>query len=387
MVITALFSPNKIHQGRILIVEDDPASRELLRVMLEHSHYVETAHNGEAALKIIQEHEFDLVLLDIMMPGINGIEVLKTVRKEKNQEDLPIILVSALTDEMDIVKGLEMGANDYIRKPIEPAVLLARVRTQLQLKRLYDTHKHHIEELERAEKLRTQFMQIASHDLKNPLHNLHIASSLLQDEIGDDERVAQILNVLDLTVENMHHVIEDFLDVVAIQSDAVGLKPVELSVRDIVNNVAVQYEIAAEEKDIRLDIHPIDGHIVADQARMIQILSNLVSNAIKYSPVGATVTLWAENSGLTMRLCVQDEGPGIPKNERSQLFTEFGKLSTTPTANEPRTGLGLWIVKHLMQMQGGTVGASFPDEGGSIFWLEFPTIIQSEEEILISETA
>ena len=389
MTIEAQFQHNQnaTQPGRILIVEDDHASRELLRVMLSYNHEVQTAHNGETALKMLREQPFDLVLLDIMMSGINGLDVLRTLRQDTSTRDLPIILVSALTDSDVIVEGLEAGASDYIQKPIDPSVLVARVRTQLKLKHLMDEQEKYIEKLERAERLRLQFTQIASHDLKNPLHNLSIAATLLKDELGDDPRVEQILSVLDLTVENMHHIIEDFLDVVAIQTNTISIKSGVLNLVDVINNVVTQYEIAAQEKQIRLEIGSHEGQVMADSARMVQMVSNLVSNAIKYSPLRSTVTLWTEVHGNTVRLCVQDEGPGVPEGERDKLFTEFGKLSTRPTANEPRTGLGLWIVKHLMQKQGGKVGATFPKDGGSIFWLELPAVVETAPEFAIEEPA
>jgi two-component system, sensor histidine kinase and response regulator len=389
MTFTTQFQQNHsdAQQGRILIVEDDHASRELLRVILGYNHQVQTAHNGETALQMLREQPFDVVLLDIMMNGINGIDVLRILRQEPATRDLPVILVSALSDSDVVVEGLEAGASDYIKKPIDPSVLLARVKTQLKLKYLMDEQERYIEKLERAEQLRLQFTQIASHDLKNPLHNIAIATTLLKDELDNNPRVEQILSVLDVTVENMNHIIEDFLDVVAIQSNTISFKSGILNLVDIINNVATQYEIAAEEKNIRLEIGSHNGQVMADSARMVQIVSNLVSNALKYSPLGSTIRLWTEDGGTMLRLCVQDEGPGIPEEEREKLFTEFGKLSTRPTANESRTGLGLWIVKHLMQKQGGKVGATFPKEGGSIFWLELPAIVEANPAFVIEETA
>jgi two-component system, sensor histidine kinase and response regulator len=374
-------------KGSILVVEDDQPSRELLRVILGYEHDVQTAHNGETALNLIRENDFDLVLLDIMMSGINGLEVLRILRADASTVDLPVILVSALKESEIMVEGLEAGASDYITKPIDPPVLLARVRTQLKMKHLTDERNRHIAELERAEILRTQFTRIASHDLKNPLHNLSIATALLKDDMGDNEQVHQILTMLDLTVENMHHIIEDFLDVVAIQSDVLELRPDVLALVDVMNNVAMQYEIAAEDKNIRLRIRDKSGHVVADSARMVQIVNNLVSNAIKYSPPDSTVAMWTEIHGERLRLCVQDEGPGIPEAERYKLFTEFGKLSTRPTGNETSTGLGLWIVRHLMEKQGGTVGATFPEDGGSIFWLELPAVTEPALDFVIEESA
>jgi signal transduction histidine kinase len=135
-----------------------------------------------------------------------------------------------------------------------------------------------------------------------------------------------------------------------------------------------QYALTASEKGIALDSLPTDARVCADIERLSQALANLVSNALKYSPPGATVTLWAENVYDRVRVCVADQGPGIPAGERNRLFTQFGKLSTRPTKGESSTGLGLWIVKHLIQLQNGTVGVECPAEGGSIFWVELPAV-------------
>ena len=122
------------------------------------------------------------------------------------------------------------------------------------------------------------------------------------------------------------------------------------------------------------------GMISADRERVTQVLNNLISNAIKYSPRGSTVTLWTELQAHSVRICVSDQGPGIPAEERGRLFTQFGKLSTRPTEGENSTGLGLWIVKHLVTLLNGQVGVECPPEGGSIFWIELPAPAYSPEE-------
>jgi signal transduction histidine kinase len=124
----------------------------------------------------------------------------------------------------------------------------------------------------------------------------------------------------------------------------------------------------------------IPGVICADRQRTTQVLNNLLSNAIKYSPRGSTVTIWAENSEQSVHILVADQGPGIPAEERSRLFTQFGKLTTRPTEGENSTGLGLWIVKHLVTLQNGQVGVECPPEGGSIFWIELPAATSGELE-------
>ena len=150
------------------------------------------------------------------------------------------------------------------------------------------------------------------------------------------------------------------------------IKPVNL--RDAIVNVSSQYELAARDKDIRLRIGSVDGWVMADAGRLVQALANLVSNALKYSPPGSTIRLSTVIEHDLGWLIVADDGPGIPPAERSRLFQEFGKLSTYPTGGESRTGLGLWIVKHLVEAQEGQVHADFPASGGSRFRVGFPAV-------------
>jgi len=371
--------------GRILVIDDDVASRQLLRIILQQDYQVTTVGDGQTALKCIQTQPFDLVLLDITMPGMTGFEVLKALRQDSTTADLPVILMSVTDDPTTVVKGLEAGANDYVVKPVTPSVLMARVKTQVNLKRLTDERKQYIEQLKQAEQMRTRFTHIASHDLKNPLHNLRLAAALLKEELQNNPRVASVLKMLDITIDTMQHVIETFLDIAAIQANSIALKLEATAVSDVITNVISQYEIAANEKDSQLVMKSVAGYVRADKARTVQVVSNLVSNALKYSPYGSTITIWTETLDENIRLSVQDEGPGIPRAERTKLFTEFAKLSPRPTGNETSTGLGLWIVKHLMEKQGGSVGVSFPADGGSIFWVELPAV--AETELLVEESA
>lgn len=367
---------NYVARGRILIVDDDDISRMLLQSILGDNYEIQGVSNGADAIEILQNQPFDLVLLDIMMAGMDGYTVLQKIRKELLLLDLPVIFLSALDQPEDVARGLQLGANDYVTSPLEPAVLRARIATQIKLKRLTDEHKHQIQILERAENLRVQLSRIASHDLKNPLHNIRIAQSLLKEEVSD-ARQSRLLETIGLSVETMQHVIESFVDLVAIQTDTLKFRREVIAVRDLVMNVVTQYEIAARGKEIDLHVDAIPGQIIADRARMIQIVGNLVSNALKYSPICSTVRIWSEDRDEENYLYVGDQGPGIPESERHLLFQEFSRLSPRPTGGEASTGLGLWIVRHLVRGQGGKVGVYFPDEGGSVFWVQMPAVYGS----------
>lgn len=344
----------------------------LLERLFARDYEVITASNGREALELLQKKAFDCLLLDIMMPGISGLQVLEKLRADPLTADLPVILVSALADRQDVVRGLKMGANDYVPKPIEMDVLSARVQTQIMLKQLQDQRKLAIAELERAQELKDQLLRIASHDLKSPLANIGMIRFLLRDALADNPSALEFVDMLDNVSEHMLAVIRDFLDTAAIQSGELDLVPEVLPVSDLIYEVCEQYRLAALRKQITLDIPPVEGEIHADHMRTVQALDNLVSNGIKYSPMNSVVTVTAQPVDDMVRFSVTDAGPGIPDAERSRLFTQFGRLSTRPTGGESSTGLGLWIVKHLVTIQGGNVGVETTPGGGSTFWMELP---------------
>jgi two-component system sensor histidine kinase/response regulator len=358
--------------SKLLVVDDDSVNRVLLKRIFEAEHTVVGASNGTAALELLEREKFDLVLLDLMMPGMNGYQVLERIRQNPALADLPVIIISAKSDNSDVVRGLEMGAHDFIAKPIHIDMARARVQTQLALKRLSDEHKQTIQELRIAQQMQDNFYRIVSHDLKGPLTNLRMAHFLLRDIVGSDEQLNTILDNVELSLNEMHDMIRVFLDVMMLQPGMLQVEIDCLRADEILQNVAGQYRLTAEHKTIHLQVEPTDVRLFADQRLLNQMISNLVSNAIKFSPQNTLVTLWAEADGPQVHLYVSDQGPGIPLEERGRLFEMFSRLSPRPTGAETSTGLGLWIVKQLVEAQNGHVGVEFPADGGSVFWIELP---------------
>jgi len=361
----------------LLIVDDEPANLVLLRRRFEPHYRVMCVSGGQAALDMLVQAPFDLILLDIMMPRINGLETLARIRENPKTADIPVILVSSLSDSNNVVQGLQQGANDYVTKPIEMDVLLARVETQLTLKRLQDERKQHIAELQAAGEMKDRFLQMASHDLKGPLGNIGMAQYLLRKILVDDAEGMQLLDIIETTVETMETVIKEFLDSAALHSGQIDLRLETVEVATLIEELTTQYRLSAIKKDITLVVSDTPGLIRADRSHSMQALGNLVSNAIKYSPHHSTVRIWSEATDTHVRVCVADQGQGIPADEHDLLFTQFGKLSPRPTDGESSTGLGLWIVKHLATIQNGQVGVVCPPEGGSIFWIELPVASES----------
>lgn len=359
-------------QAKILIVDDEIVNRILLKRILKNQHQLFEADRADTALALLEQETIDLILLDIMLPGMNGLETLRHIRSHPATQDTPVVLISALAQNHDIVSGLQLGANDYITKPIDVEVVLARIETQLKLKRMMDLQKRMIREFEASRVLKDRLMRIASHDLRAPLTHINMVETLLRPSLAHDPDALGLLDLLQHTVMQMNGFIEDFLDVAACQNGRISLQLRAVALGELVEPVIEEFSMMAESKGITVQIDPLPGLMHADPARVTQILNNLVSNALKYSPSDTIVRLWSEVTPGFVRFCIADQGPGIPVNERNLLFTEFGKLSPRPTANESSTGLGLWIVKHMVLLHGGQVGVDCPPSGGSVFWFELP---------------
>lgn len=367
-------------RARLLVVDDELMNRRLLERIFQREYTVVPASSGHEALEILEDTPIDVVLLDVMMPGLSGLQTLERIRKNPYTANLPVILVTAMVAKEDIVRGLQLGASDYVTKPIEQDVLAARVRTQVTLKRLMDEREAQLEELTRVQEMKDRFLQIASHDLKGPLGNVDMATHLIRRFIADidNPQAAHLLDLIEVSVETMKTVIADFLDAAALQTGGLQLKLEPISLEPAVLEIVDQYALRAHKKDITLHVAQLPGAIYVDLARFEQVMGNLISNAIKFSPHGATVSIWAETDHERTRIYIADQGPGIPQEERHHLFTQFGKLTPRPTDGESSTGLGLWIVKNLVRLLHGDVGVECPEEGGSVFWIELPAVMQAQ---------
>jgi two-component system, sensor histidine kinase and response regulator len=360
--------------AHLLIVDDDPLQRLLLRRLLGADYTVTEAASGREAINLLADHAFDLMLLDVMLPGVSGLEVLQLTRESLSSSDLPVIVISALDSHSDIIHGLNLGANDYVAKPFHPDVIRARVRTQLELKRLADANKAAIAQLKATQQMQEKFMRIVAHDLKNPLNNMRTAHYLLQALLEGNNEGLQILEHADSTLNEMLSMISTFLEVAALQSPnhQVEVNVDCINVSDVILSQVDQYKLSAGQKNITIQTGSITGLVTADNRLLGQIIANLLSNAIKFSPPDTTISIFTELDDDMLCINISDQGPGIPHAERNQLFEMFTKLSPRPTGGEGSTGLGLWIVRQLVELQGGKIGAEFPPDGGSVFWVALP---------------
>lgn len=350
----------------ILIVDDTPANLGVLVETLGAAGYqLMVAEDGEEALAQTAGTAPDLILLDVMMPGIDGFETCRRLKAQPTTAETPVLFMTALNETPDKVRAFAAGGVDYITKPIEHEEALARVRTHLALRRL---RRELAEELT----LKQRFMGIASHDLRNPVCLILIATELARRSAGQPEALAQHLASISDSVAQIRRIIDTFLGIRGSLTDCTTSGRVDVEL--LVTAVLRQHEPAAERKQISLHHEANDGVPAArgDATLSYQVIANLLSNALKFTPGGGTVTVRTSGRADRVRVEIADTGPGVPEPERPRLFAPGARLSPRPTAGEESHGHGLPIVKQLAEAQGGAVGTEFPAGGGSVFWFELP---------------
>lgn len=357
---------------RLLLVDDDDTTLFLLQRLFADDYELLTANDGIEALALLERETVDLVLLDIQMPRMDGFTCLQHIRQRHTMQALPVIIVSARSETRDVLRGLELGANDYIPKPMNASIAGARVKIQLELKRAHDAQDEMIARLHETQEFQNHFYRIVTHDLKAPLTNLRLGHYMLRDFVGSSEQAHNVLDNMEIAVNSMLEMIHTFLNASKYHQGAFQQQIEVVNAGDLLKRAIEQHRAAAHRKGISLVAERFDCFMLADALMVGQMLDNLISNALKFSAANTIVRIDMEQCNRMLRFRVEDQGPGIAPEERDKLFQMFGRLSPRPTAQESSTGLGLWIVKTLAEMQNGRVGADFPADGGSIFWFELP---------------
>ena len=351
--------------GRLLAVDDNEFNRDLLARRLRREGYqVELAADGYAALELIRSGRFDVILLDIMMPGLSGMELLSIIRREHSIAALPVIMTTARDQSADIVEGLRRGANDYVTKPIDMPVLLARIQTQLQLRRL--------------SQLKDEFLSIASHDLKNPLSTVLMAAHILRERLPPgslmQEQYYEMLAFIIKHSEEMQRIIRDFLDFQAVADGQLALSVGPVLLNDLLMDIITDNASYAEKKQISIaaELDPACAILPGDAARLRQVAQNLIGNAIKFCEPASTVLVRSFLSSDQAHVEVQDSGPGLTSDDMQQVFNKYSRLSNKPTGDEKSSGLGLAICKQMIELHGGQVGVRNNPNRGATFWFTLP---------------
>ncbi|MBI4862405.1 MAG: response regulator [Candidatus Riflebacteria bacterium] len=374
------------HAGSILVVDDDEIDREILEKRLSlHSFEVVEAVDGPEALGLVASRPFDLVLLDIMMPGMSGLEVLAEIRKTHTPLDLPVIVLIAGGEATDIVAALELGASDYIVKPPEFAVALARIRTQISAKRAEEWRLRARDELARSNRELEQFAYVASHDLQEPLRMVISYLQLLERRYAGqlDSSARDFIGFAVDGAARMQQLIRDLLEF-----SRVGTRqqpPVATDSGQLLDAALANLAVTVREKEavVTRDRLPT---IRVDPLQITQLFQNLIGNAIKFQKAGKPeVHVGVTERAREFEFAVRDNGIGIDPSHFDRVFAIFQRLHTR--AEYPGTGMGLSICKKIVERHGGRIWVESEPGVGSCFRFTLPKAEPVEEESWLGEPA
>jgi signal transduction histidine kinase len=421
-------------RNEILIVEDSPTQLEQLRFILEQNGYiVRTAKDGNAALDSLHAKKPEMVISDIVMPELDGYSLCKIIKDNEDLKDIPVMLLTNLSDPQDVIKGLQAGADNFLTKPYNEHFLLSRISYILLNKELragnsssdmgidiyFSGQKYFInsnrmqiidlllstyenaiqkntelaeanrellsmhreigkknQQLEKLNEDKDKFLRIAAHDLRNPVSAILSFSMILLEEAEGrfTENETEFLTIIQQSSEFVLKLLNELLDLSVIEAGSVNLNlsPNEL-VALVKNNITLN-RVVAERKNIKLtfssDVQQITLQI--DPVKIEQTLNNLISNAIKYSYPESEVNVLLTKNDRQVIIMVVDRGQGIPKDDREKLFLPFAKSRGKTTAGERSTGLGLSICKKIVEAHEGKIWFDSELDKGSTFYIALP---------------
>ena len=344
---------------KILIVDDIPSNIQILAEAMRKDYQIIFATKGEEALKIAKADQPPyLILLDIMLPDIDGYTVCRHLKNENKTRDIPIIFITAKSEETDETKGFEYGGVDYIIKPFSIPIVKARVQTHLELKKRRDMLKEMEDRLEQLNQTKNKFLGIAAHDLRSPLGSVRGFSRLLIEELdgqlSSDQQ--EFLDIISQQSKHMLALVDDLLDVAVIESGKLDLRIRKDSVIEMVEKRIRLFQHKINKKGIDITTHFDNIPIIAfDRTRIAQVMDNLLSNAVKFSPESGKIIVQVLKLEDRIRIDVIDEGPGIPLEHQPHIFGAFQKFRKKHAGSEKSTGLGLSIVKRIVEAHDGNI--------------------------------
>ena len=376
---------------KVLVVDDNEGNIVVLNEILGQLKQCEitSVTTGNEALKQILKKEFNLVILDIKLPDIDGYDLARVLKSHKRTIDIPIIFCSAIfTAEEWVKKGFELGAIDYLLKPIKEEQLINKINHYISqhdkqtglIRQLLQANK----ELGKQNRVISEFQANMSQDIKTPMNGVLGMAQLLQlTELSDEQK--DFVNILISSGKSLQKIINDILDYSKLEAGKVELEAIEFKLKELIRETAIPIVVEAEKKNLQVTYNvrgEISDSLIGDSYRLVQILNNLLSNALKFTHFGSiqldvSLLKRQENTQL-LQFVVRDTGIGIPINKMDVIFEKFTQGDSSTTKNFGGTGLGLAISKSLVAIMAGTIRVESQENSGSSFILEIPFKIPTE---------
>ena len=361
-------------EDRILIVDDTIANVQLLGNFFKKKGYqINIAQNGLQALDIVKAMPPDLILLDIMMPEMDGFETCKRLKENPETEDIPVIFLTAKVEMEDIIKGFKVGAVDYLTKPFNMEELLARTNTHLELQRARKTIKNQNAELIEAAKLREDVDQIMRHDLKTPLNAVIAYPQLLLMNQNLGEKEKNQINKISESGYRMLNMINLSLDLFKMERGAYQLNPLPVNVLKVLENIETEVEKTKDTKNLTIKTE-LSGQPVGKEDRCTisgeellcySMLANLIKNAIEASPEGEVIRINIDQKE-ACKISIHNKGT-VPENIRANFFEKY-----TTSGKTTGTGLGTYSAKLIAETQRGQISMATSESEGTTITIRLP---------------
>jgi signal transduction histidine kinase len=397
-----------VDKNKVLVVDDNPNTLSLLFDALEEAQFkVLIAEDGKSVLKRIKYLKPDIILLDVMMPEMDGFETCQHLKANEYSKNIPVIFMTALTDTVDKVKGFEIGAVDYITKPIQVDEVLVRLKTHLTIHNLQNKLIEHNEQLkqeiskrekieielikskelaESANHAKSAFLANMSHELRTPLNGILGYAQILKRE--ESIKNQQGIDIIQRSGEHLLTLINDILDLSKIEAGKLDITPHQFNLSNFLTDIAFLFKMRATQKGIEFlyeNFSDLPNLVYADEKRLRQILLNLLSNAIKFTQQGQ-VKLIVKYQAAKIHFEIEDSGEGIAEDELETIFLPFQQVGKQSEQTEG-TGLGLAITKTLIEMMSGKLEVKSKLGFGSKFWFSIPlkTCKQQDSSIITND--
>lgn len=373
----------------ILVVDDNPLNVEPLCELLAAMGYrVDQALDGRTALRIARERLPDLILLDVMMPGMNGFEVCDELKRDPVTERIPVVFVTALSETEDKLRGIEVGGDDFLTKPFNRPILLARVRSLLRLKAARDEVEASYRKLQALERLKDDLMKMIVHDLKSPLTGIMGTIEMaLDNELGDisDELRALLRDGMSRGTEALQ-LMDDLLELTRLEESRVNLALEPVHVGLLLDSIAEEWRVRVEQQGCRIEKQiaserevPMDQHLVR------RVFSNLIGNALRHGGEDIAIQLSvADERENGACFTVRDDGIGIPPAYHDLIFRKFGSVREVKPGN---TGLGLTFSKLAVEAHEGRIWVESDTGQGAAFHFTIPGSLDPAAEASAPEMA
>jgi signal transduction histidine kinase len=367
-----MLQPDSPSPAIVLVVDDEEANRVLLRDPLEARGYsvIEASH-GPQALEMAVSHRPDIILLDLLMPGMDGFAVCQRLQNDPELKQIPVIFVSAIHETIAKVKALHLGGVDYLTKPVRQEEVEARVRTHLELQRQKRKVQDNYDKLRRSEQLRSNLTHMIVHDLRSPLTTIHMVLELVQKYIPpEDPQLGRLVQVAQTGAATIEGMTRQLLDIYRMEAGQMPLQKTEWDLSKAIQEILQNLAPSAGGRKLVL-VSSRSLITFSDSGLIKRVIQNIVGNAIKFTPTSAEINISLSASEQEVRVVVTDNGPGIPAKYHQRIFELFGQAEDGNKTTG--TGLGLAFCKLAVGAHGGLIGVESELGQGSSFWFTLPS--------------